>query len=143
MYTSFYTCSKISFLHDELWPHPYDHLYVSLRSGGSVGNDLAVDADAEPALQLDTEPAVKQKELEPLPSDKVVTEDSHQPPARLDEAGNEIRDQSTDSDHLPEVDMHRPVRVTFDKEVPYAPSLMELIRCRRRRDSTLQPVGIP
>ena len=35
---------------DEVWPQPYDDLYVSLRSGRSVGKDPDVDIDAEPEL---------------------------------------------------------------------------------------------
>ena len=46
------------FSHGEVWPQPYDHLYVSLRSGRSVGKDPDVDVNSEPALQFDTEPAV-------------------------------------------------------------------------------------
>ena len=56
-----------SFSHDEMWPQPYDHLYVSLRSGRSVGKEPDVDEAAEPALQFDTEPAVGPEDLEPLP----------------------------------------------------------------------------
>ena len=59
-----------SFSHDEVWPQPYDHLYVSLRSGRSVGKDPDVYVDSEPALQFDTEPAVKPQELESLPTDE-------------------------------------------------------------------------
>ena len=55
-----------SFLQDEVWPKPYDHLYVSLRSGRSVGKGPEVDGDTERALQFNTEPAVEPEELEPL-----------------------------------------------------------------------------
>ena len=57
-----------SFSHDEVWPQAYDHLYVSLQSGRSVGKELDADELAEPALQFDTEPAVEPEDLEPLPS---------------------------------------------------------------------------
>ena len=67
-----------SFSHDEVWPQPYDHLYVSLRSGRSVGKEPDVDEDAEPALQFDTEPAVGPEDLEPLPSDKTAVEPEDQ-----------------------------------------------------------------
>ena len=79
-----------SFSHDELWPHPYNHLYVSARSGRSVGKDPDVDVDSKPALQLDTEPAVGPEDLDPLPTDEGPAEDSHEPAARLNDAGSEI-----------------------------------------------------
>ena len=110
-----------SFSHDEVWPQPYDHLYVSLRSGRSVGKDPDVDIDAESALQFDTEPAVELGE--PLPTDEEPAEDSHEPAARLDDACNEIPDSLTAIDVLPEVDMNRPLRVTFGKIFQYAPTL--------------------
>ena len=46
-------------------------------------------------------------------------------------------------DNLPDIDMHRPLRVTFGKKLRYAPTLTELIPCRRHRDGTLQPVPLP
>ena len=49
----------------------------------------------------------------------------------------------TDSDDLPYIDMDCPLRVTFGKELRYAPTLAELIRCRRHRDRTLQSVPLP
>ena len=93
-----------SFSHDEVWPQPYDHLYVSLQSGGSVGKEPDVDEHAEPALQFDTEPAVEPEDLkplpshatavepedlEPVPSNEILAEDLHQPEVHLDDAGNE------------------------------------------------------
>ena len=131
-----------SFSHHEVWPQPYDHLYVSLRSGRSVGKEPGVDEDAEPALQFDTEPAVEPEDLEPLPSKETLAEDSHQPEVHLDDADNEP-DMSTDTDDLPDIDMDRPLRVTFGRELRYAPTLTELIRCQRHRDRTLQPVPLP
>ena len=56
------------FLHDEVWPQPYNDLYVLLRSGRSVGMEPNVGDDAEPALKFDTEPAVEPDDLKPLPS---------------------------------------------------------------------------
>ena len=120
------------FSHDEVWPQPYNHPYVSLRSERYVWKDLDVDADARQALQCDAEPPVEPEELKPLSTcevelellstDKVVTADSHKPAARLDNAGNEGHDQSTAPDDLPEVDMDRPLRVTlaksFDMPIP-------------------------
>ena len=50
---------------------------------------------------------------------------------------------STDTDDLHEIDMDRPLRFTFGKELRYAPTLTELIRRRRHRDGTLQPVTLP
>ena len=50
---------------------------------------------------------------------------------------------SADTDDFPDIDMDRPFRVTFGKELRYAPTLTELIRCRRHRDGTLQPVPLP
>ena len=107
-----------SFSHDEVWPQPYNPLYVLLRSGGSVGKDPDVDIDAEPALQFDTEPGVEPEEQEPLPTDEASAEDSHEPTARLDDAGNEIPRQSTDPD---EVDMDRPFQVTFGQRTSVCP----------------------
>ena len=94
-----------SFSHDEVWPQPYDHLYISLRSGRSVGKEPDADELAEPAAQFDTETAVEPEGLkslpsdvttvepedlglEPVPSDEIMAEDSHQPDMHLDDAGN-------------------------------------------------------
>ena len=148
-----------SFSHDEVWPQPYNHLYVSLRSGRSVGKEPDADELAEQPPQFDTEPSVEPEELEPLPSnattvepedlglepvpsDEIMAEDSHQPDMHLDDAGNEP-DMPADSDDLRDVSMDRPLRVTFGNELPYAPTMAELIRCRRHRDGTLQSVPLP
>ena len=145
------------FSHDEVWPQPYDHLHVLLRSGRSVGKEPDADEHAEPALQFDTEPAVEPEDLEPLPlnatviepedlepvpSDEILAEDSHQPELHLDDAGNEP-DMPLNTDDLPDVSMDHPLRVTFGKELRYAPTLAELIRFRRHRDGTLQSVPLP
>ena len=131
------------FSHDEVWPQPYDHLYVSLRSGRSVGKEPDADEHAEPALQFDTEPAVvpevpeplpsnatavEPQDLEPVPSDEILGEDSHQPEVHLNDAGNEP-DIPADTNDLPDARMERPLRVTFGKELQYSPTLGELIRC--------------
>ena len=50
---------------------------------------------------------------------------------------------STDTDDLPHIDMDRPLRVTFGKELRYALTWTELIRCRRNQDGTLQPAPLP
>ena len=122
-----------SFSHDEVWPQPYDHLYVSLRSGRSVGKKPDADEHAEPALQFDIEPAVEPEDLEPLPSDattvepenlglepvpsdEIMAEDLHQPDMHLDDAGNEP-DMPADTNNLPDVSMDRPLRVTFGNEL--------------------------
>ena len=122
-----------SFSHNEVWPQPYDHLYVSLRSGRSVGKEPDADEHAEPALQFDTEPAVEREDLEPLPSgattvepedlgqepvpsNEIMAEDSHQPDMHLDDAGNEP-DRPADTNNLPDVSMDRPLRVTFGNGV--------------------------
>ena len=148
-----------SFSHDEVWPRPYDHLYGSLRSGRSVGKEPDADEHAEPALQFDTEPAVEPEdlellpsdattvepedlELEPVPSDEFMAEDSHQPDMHLDDAGNEP-DMPAATDDPPDVSMDRPLRVTFGKEFQYAPTMAELILCRRHRDGTLKSVPLP
>ena len=146
-----------SFSRDEVWPQPNDHLYVSLRSGPSVGKEPDVDEHAEPALQFNTEPAVEPEDLEPLPSNatavaaedlepvpsnEILAEDSHQPQVHLYDAGNEP-DMPADTDNLPDVGMDRPLRVTFGKVLRCAPTLAELIRCRRHRDGTLQSVPLP
>ena len=148
-----------SFSHDEVWLQPYNHLYVSVRSGRSVGKGPDADDHAEPALQFDTEPAVEPEDLEPLPSDattvgpedlrlepvpsdEIMAEDSHQPDMHLDDAGNEPHTPA-DTDDLPDVSMERPLRVTFGNEPRYAPTMAELIRCRRHRDGTLQSVPLP
>ena len=145
------------FSHDEVWPQPYDHLYVLLRSGRPVWKEPDVDEHAEPALQFDTEPgvepedlqplpsnatAVEPEDLEPVPSDEILAEDSHQPEVHLDDAGNEP-DMPADSKDVPDVRMDRPLRVTFGKGLRYAPTLAELIRCRSHRDGTLQSVLLP
>ena len=148
-----------SFPHDEVWSPPYYHLYVLLRSGRSVGREADADGHAEPALQFDTEPAVEPEDLEPLPSDattvepedlelgpvpseEIMAEDSHQPDMHLDDAGNEP-DMPADTKDLPDVSMDRPLRVTFGKELRYAPTMAELIRCGRHRDGMLQSVPLP
>ena len=146
-----------SFSHDEVWPQPYDHLYVLLQSGLFVGKKPDVDEHAEPALQFDTEPAVEPEHLEPLPSNttavepedlepvpsnETLAEDSHQPEVHLDDADNEP-DMPADTDDLPDAGMGRPLRVTFGKELRYALTLAEQIRCRRHRDGTLQSVLLP
>ena len=134
-----------SFSHDEVWPQPYDHLYVSLRSGRSLWKDPEIDELADLAPQFNTEPAVKPEDLEPLPSDAttvepedlglepvpsdgIMAEDSHQPDMHLDEAGNEPA-TSADTDDLPDVSMDRPLRVTFGNELRYAPTMAEQTRC--------------
>ena len=124
-----------------------------------MGKDLDADELAEPAPQTYTEPAVGPEDLEllpssattaepedqglePAPSDEIMAENSHQPDMHLDEAGNEP-DTSTDTDDLPDVSIDRPLRVTFGNELRYAPTMAELIRCRRHRDGTLQSVPLP
>ena len=129
-----------SFSHDEVCPQPYDHLYVSLRSGRSVRKEPDVDRDAETALQFDTEPAVELEDLEAVPSNDTLPEDSHQPEVHLDYARNEP-DTSTDTNDLPNIDMDRPLRVTFGKELRYAPSLTELICFPPRRHTTVSSLA--
>ena len=146
-----------SFSHDEVWPPPYDHLYVSLRSGRSVKKEPDVDEHAEPALQFNTKPAVEPEDLEPLssnatavepedlepvPSNEILAENSHQPEVHLDDAGNEP-DMPAHTDDLTDAGMDRPLRVSIGKELRYAPTLAELIRCRRHREGTLQSVPLP
>ena len=80
-----------------------------------MGKGPDVDGDAKPALQFDTEPAVEPEELEPLPSNEALAEDSHQYTVHLDDAGNEVPDMSTDTNDLPDIDMDRSLRVTFGK----------------------------
>ena len=149
---------KDSISDGEVWPQPYDHLYISLRSGRSVGEDVDADELAEPAPQFDTEPAVEPEDLEPLPSattvepkdlglepvpsNEIMAEDSHQPDMHLHEAGNEP-DTPADTDDLPDVSMDRPLRVIFGNELRFAPTMAELIRCGCHRDGTLQPVPLP
>ena len=94
-----------------------------------MGKETDVDGDSEPAPQFDTEPAVEPEELQPLPLDKALAEDSHEPTPHLEDAGKEAPDMWTDTDDLPAVDMDRPLRVTFSKELRYAPTLTELICC--------------
>ena len=126
-----------TFSHDEVWPQPCDHLYVSLRGGCSAGKEPDADTDTGPARQFD-EP----EELERLPINEVATENLHEPATHIDQASNEIPGQSVDPDDLPEVNIDRPLGVTFGKELGYALTLMELIRCRRHRGGTLQPVKV-
>ena len=66
-----------------------------------MGKDPDVDVDSEPAFQFDTEPAVEPEELDLLPPDEAPSKDSHEPAARLDNAGNEVPDMTTDTDDLP------------------------------------------
>ena len=148
-----------SFSHNEVWPQSYDHLYVSFRSRRSLVREADADEHAEPALQFDTEPAVEPEDLEPLPSDattvepedlelepvpsyEIMTEDSHQPDMHLDDAGNEP-DMPADTNDLPDVSMDHPLRVTFGKELRYAPTMVELIHCRRHREGPSQLVPLP
>ena len=98
-----------SYSHDEVWPQPYDQLYVSLQSGRSVGKRPDVDEDAEPAHQFDTKPAVEPENLEPLQPNETLAEDSHQPEVHPDDAGNEVPEMSTDTDDLSDIDMDRPL----------------------------------
>ena len=122
-----------------------------------MGKEPDVDEDAEPALQLHTEPAVgpedpeplpsnetalRPEDLEPLPLNEILADDSQQPEVHCDDAGNEP-DTSTDTDDLPDIGMDRPLRVAFGKELRYAPTLAERICCRRHRDGTLQSVPLP
>ena len=126
-----------SFSHDDVWPQRYDHVYVLLRSGRSMGKEPDADEHAEPALQLNTEPAVDPEDMEPLPSsattvepenleqvpsDEVLAEDSQQPEIHLDDAGKGP-DMPADTDDLPGISMDRPLRVTFGKELRYAPTM--------------------
>ena len=60
----------------------------------------------------------------------------------LDDAGNEP-DMPADTNALPDVSMDRPLQVPFGKELRYAPTMAELIRCRCHRDGTLQSVPLP
>ena len=39
-----------TFSHDEVWPQPYDHLYMSLRRGRSVGEEPGADPDTGPGV---------------------------------------------------------------------------------------------
>ena len=118
------------FSHDQVWPQPYNHLYVSLRSGRSVVKEPDVEEHAEPTLQFHTEPAVDLEDLEPLPSnatavkpedlepersDGILAEDSHQPEVHLNDAAIGP-DMPADTDDLPDVGMDDPLRVTFGKE---------------------------
>ena len=89
-----------TFSPDEVWPQLYDHLYVSLRRGRSLGKEPDADEFAEPAPAFETEPAVEPEELgplpsdvttvepedlglEPVPSDEIMAEDLHQPDMHL------------------------------------------------------------
>ena len=102
-----------------------------------MGKEPDADEHAEPALQFDTERTIEPEDLEPLPSnattvepedlepvpsDKILAEDSHQPDMHLDDAGNEP-DTPADTDDLPDVSRDRPLRVTFGKELRYAPTM--------------------
>ena len=79
-----------------------------------------------------------------MPTDEAMTEDSHEAAARIDNAGEDkIPNQSTDHDNLPEVDMDRPLPVTFGNEIGYAPTWTEMMPCRRHRDGMLQPMSLP
>ena len=122
-----------------------------------MGKEPDVNEIAEPTLQFDTEPAVEledlkplpsnatavePEDLEPVPSNEILAENSHQPEVHLDDADDEP-DMPVDTDDLPDVDMDRPLGVTFGKELRYASTLAELIRRRRHRHGTLQSVPLP
>ena len=74
-----------SFSHNDVWPQQYDHLYVSLRSGRSVGKEPDADENAETAPQFDTEPAVEPEDLEPLPSHATTVEPEDLEPVPSDD----------------------------------------------------------
>ena len=146
-----------SFSQNEVWPQLYAHVYVSLRSGRFVGKKPNVDEYAEPALQFDTEPAVEPEDVEqlpsnatvvepedpePVPSNEILADNSQQPELHLDDARNDP-DMPADTEDLPDVGMDCPLRVTFGNELRCAPTLAELIRCRRHRDGPLQSVPLP
>ena len=105
--------------------------------------DPDADTEAGSAPQFNTEPADEPWKLGPSPNDGVTTKDLQEPAACLDDAGNEIPDQSIHPDDLPEVDMDRPLRVPFGKVLQYAPFLMESICCRGHREGTQQLVPLP
>ena len=108
-----------SFSHKEVWPEPYDHLYMWLRTGRSVGQDPDVGIDAETAVQFNTEPVDEPEELESLPRPRINTSSQ----ARLDDAGNEIPGTSTDTDDLPEGDKHRPLSSYLWQRTSICPDL--------------------
>ena len=97
-----------TFSHDEVWPQRYDHLYVSLRSGRSVGEDPHADDDSDPAPRCDNEPADRLEELEHFPTDE-VPEDLDKPALRLNDAANELPHQSAEPDDVPETNTDRPL----------------------------------
>ena len=102
---------------------------MSLRSGRSVGKDPHVDVDSEPVLQFDTEPAGEPEELESLPTNEALANHSQEPAAHLNDARNETQVMSADTNDLPNMDMDRPLQVTFGKKLRYAPTFRELIHC--------------
>ena len=106
-----------AFSDDEVWPQPYYHLYVLLRSGGSVGKDPYANTDACPEPQFDAEQVVQPGELETLPVEELATEDLHESATRPDNASNEIPDQSVNPGDPPEADIDRCLRVAFGKEL--------------------------
>ena len=116
---------------------------MSLRNQPPKSDETAVGLeDLQPLPSSATTAAPEDLGLEPAPSDEIMAENSHQPDMHLDEAGNEP-DTSTDTDDLPDVSIDRPLRVPFGNELRYAPTMAELIRCRRHRDGTLQSVPLP
>ena len=77
-----------TFSHDEIWPQPYDLLYVSLRSGRSVGKNGNTKTELIP--QADTEPVDELEVVdESIPAD---LEDDEPMALRVDEASNELPD---------------------------------------------------
>ena len=73
----------------------------------------------------------------------VGVQDLHEPATCLDDAGNEISNQSANPDDLPEVDTDRPLPVTFGNKLRYAPTLTNLTGFPRHGDRTLQPLPLP
>ena len=125
-----------SFSHDEVWPEPYDHLYVSLRSRRSV---MFPKMQNKPTFST----------LIGLSSQRTC---NHCRPTRLwlrihtslRYISMMLATRYKTCRRTPTTLRHRIGRhPSFGKELPYAPTSTELIRCRRHPDGTLQPVALP
>ena len=94
---------------------------------------LIAQTDTEPGF----EPNLVDESIRPdFGDDKLMA-------PRVDGVGNKLPDRSTELGDLPEADMEHPVGVSFGKELCYASTLTELIRCECHRNGSLQPVLLP
>ena len=105
---SFYMCSKIDSRLTKCGPSHTTTFPCRFEADVPLGKILMLTLTLKQHFNL-----TRTEEPEPLPTEQVVVEDSDEPAACIDDADNEIPDQSTDPDDFPEVDMDHPLRVNF------------------------------